>query len=73
MMNMKKRFGRSLYAIRDSLGMTQKMFADSLKDTVNRIKKLENGYTKPDFEFLGNLRWVHNVSLDRLFDNLKKK
>lgn len=73
MENLKLRFGRLLYSVRYNKGMTQDEFAVSLKDSINRIKKLENGYTKPDMEFLLALRRVHGVSLDRMFDNLKKK
>ena len=70
---MNKRFGRMLVAIRHSLQMTQPLFAESMFDTIDRIKKIELGYTRPDFEFLARLRRYHGVSLDKLFDNLRKK
>lgn len=65
---MVKRLGQLIRSIRERVGLSQHDFADSIGETRNRVVKVELGLMRTNVEFLGKLRRVYKISLDRLFD-----
>jgi transcriptional regulator with XRE-family HTH domain len=62
-----KGFGKRVKTVRKRLGFTQAECAGNLSITTQTLSEIENGKTKPGFDFFYNLMTMYDAIVDYLF------
>ena len=67
-----KQLGSRLRSLRESIGLSQAKFAEVIGSTQSSINRYENGQATPTVELLRKYADYFDVSMDYIFDKLKK-